>query len=153
MKIDIKQAQKWLDKWQDILRLKDWDIKLHLVNSEWRKTGDIKIDRDNRQAILMLNNFNPKRTNIEGVLVHELIHLRLWNMDQMIEELIYMNFGKDEADPKFQFAYNKFMITLEATTEEIARNLMQLGGENKEISFGKLEKEVESEVIKNKKQI
>lgn len=149
MKIDIKQAQNWLDKWQDVLRLRDWDIKLHLVDSEWRKTGDIKIDRTNKEAILMLNSFNPKVTNIEEVIVHELIHLRLWDMDQMIEQLIYSTFGKDEEDPKFEFAYNRFMVTLETTTEEITKSLIRLGGENKEISFGRLQKEVEEEIKKN----
>lgn len=151
MKIEIKQAQNWLGKWQDVLRLRDWDIILRLVDSEWRKTGDIKIDRTNKEAILMLNNFNPKVSNIEEVIVHELIHLRLWDMDQMIEELIYSTFGEDDGDPKLEFAYNRFMVTLETTTEEITKSLMKLGGENKEISFGRLKKEVEDEIKKNKK--
>ena len=76
---DFDQIQAHLNKWQSILRLKDWDIKLELVNKEWRKTGDVKIDEDDKTAILLINNFNPKQTNIEEVVIHELLHTRnLW---------------------------------------------------------------------------
>ncbi|WP_425448915.1 hypothetical protein [Dethiothermospora halolimnae] len=150
MKVDVKEAEKYLRKWQEILRFQDWDIKLHIVDTQWRKTGDIKIDRDNRNAILMLNGHNPKRLNIEGVVIHELMHLRLWDMDQMIEELIITVFGQDESNPGYNFAYGKFMETLERTTEEISRSFLQLKGENKEISYGKLEVQVKEEVKNNR---
>jgi len=78
---DFDEIQAYLDKWQDILCLKDWDIKLELVNKQWRKTGDIKIDEDDKTAILLINNFNPKQTNIEAVVIHELLHIKLWGMD------------------------------------------------------------------------
>lgn len=149
MKIDRDKAQEYLDKWQDILRLRDWDIKLYLVETDWRKTGDIKIDMDDKTAVLMINNYNPKQTNLEEVIIHELIHLKLWGMDQMIEELLESVFGKDENDPKYNFAYNKFMVLLESTVEDLTKGFLTTGGENKEISFGRLEKQVEEE-LKNR---
>ena len=54
MEIDEKLLENYLRKWQEILRLGDWDIKYELVNIEWRKTGDIKIDMTDRKAILMI---------------------------------------------------------------------------------------------------
>ena len=48
-----------LEKWKNLLRLKDWDIKLELVNNEWHKTGDIKIDDDDKKAILLIIHSNP----------------------------------------------------------------------------------------------
>lgn len=84
MELKKDLVEQYLNKWQDILRIRDWDIKIELVDKEWRKSGDIKIDRDVKQAVLMINNFNRKHTNLEALVIHELIHLKLWGMDQMI---------------------------------------------------------------------
>ena len=63
-----------------------WDVKMQFVEeSSWRKTGDIKIDIDDRKAILMLNIINPKEENLEEVIVHELMHLKMYPLDQMTE--------------------------------------------------------------------
>lgn len=149
MKFDEKLIETYLRKWQDILRLRDWDIKYEIVNTEWRKTGDIKIDMTDRKAILMINNYNPKQTNLEALVIHELLHLKLWGMDQMIEQLIYSVFGKDENDPKFNFAYDQFMSILEPTVEDLAKSFLTLGGENKEISFGRVQQLVDKELQKD----
>lgn len=146
MKLDENLSKQYLEKWQEILRLRDWDIKLEFVNTKWRKTGDIKIDRDDKKAILMINVFNPKQTNIEGLIIHELLHLKLWGMDQMIESLIYSVFGEDEKDPRFEFAYNQFMHELESTVEDLAKAYVFTGAENKDISFGRIQKQVDEEL-------
>lgn len=146
MKWDKNLLEVYLRKWQDILRLRDWDIKYQLVNKEWRKTGDIKIDMDDKKAILLLNNYNPKQENLEGLIIHELLHLKLFGMDQMIEELIHSVFGDDEEDKKFDFAYNQFMKVLEPTIEDLAKGFLTIGGEDKEISFGRIQKQVDEEL-------
>lgn len=149
MDINEKDLEKILEKWQCILKLRDWDIKYELVNVEWRKTGDIKIDTTDRKAILLINNFNPKQTNLEALVIHELLHLKLWGMDQMIEQLIYTVFGQDEKDPKFNFAYDQFMNLLEITVEDLSKGFLTVGGEDKEISFGRVEKLVDKELNRN----
>jgi len=143
---DIREIQRFLEKWQKILRLQDWDINIQVVEQEWRKTGDIKIDRDDRTAILMVNIFNPKQTNLEELVIHELLHLKLWDMDQMIESLINMAYGADDTDLKREFAYTHFMTTLESTVNDLAKSFLSQGGEDLEISFGRLAKEVEAEL-------
>lgn len=149
MKFNEELIETYLRKWQDILRLRDWDIKYEVVNTEWRKTGDIKIDMTDRKAILMINNYNPKQTNLEALIIHELLHLKLWGMDQMIEQLLYSVFGQDENDPKFNFAYDQFMHVLEITVEDLAKGFLTLGGENKEISFGRVQQQVYKELNKD----
>lgn len=149
MKFDEELIETYLRKWQDVLRLRDWDIKYEIVNTEWRKTGDIKIDVTDRKAILMINNYNPKQTNLEALIIHELLHLKLWGMDQMIEQLLYSVFGQDENDPKFNFAYDQFMNVLETTVEDLAKSFLTLGGENKEISFGRVQQQVYKELNKD----
>ncbi|MCA9957152.1 MAG: hypothetical protein KC434_20630, partial [Anaerolineales bacterium] len=126
---------QYLAKWQDILRLRDWDIRLTLVDIEWRKTGDIKIDEDDKNAILMINAANPKKENLEEVIIHELLHIKLWGLDQMLERLLFSVFGKDENDPKFDFAYTQFMVLIESTVEDLTKSFLAMGGTNKELSF------------------
>lgn len=89
----------YINRWKDILRLRDWDIKLELVRKNWRKTGDVKVDQTDKKAIVLINDFNPKQTNIEAVIVHELIHVKLWGMDQMIETLLNCVYDDSELPP------------------------------------------------------
>ena len=84
MDVSIDKIQELIEKWQDILRLRDWDIRVRIVETEWRKSGDIKMDMDDKKAVILINN-NPKSTNLEELVVHELLHLKLWGMDQMLE--------------------------------------------------------------------
>ncbi|EIF6155006.1 MAG: hypothetical protein E6100_06095 [Clostridium perfringens] len=150
MGFDENLIEKYLRKWQERLRLKDWDIKLQLINQEWNKTGDIKIDMTDKKAIVMINNYNPKENNLEPVIIHELLHLKLWGMDQMIEQLMYLVFGKDENDPKFDFAYTQFMNILESTVEDLSKSFLTLDGEDKKISFERVQKQVDDELKKYK---
>ena len=144
-KFDYNEIQSYLEKWQNILRLKDWDIKLEFINNEWRKTGDVKIDEDNKVAILLINNYNPKQTNIESVIIHELLHIKLYGLDQMIEKLLHCVYGDNETDPKFSFAYAQFMGLLEQTTEDLTKGYKDLGATDKTVSFGRIQKEADNE--------
>ena len=146
MKIDIKEIEKYLNKWQSTLRLKDWDIKIHLVEKEWRKSGDIKIDDCNKQAILMINGKNPRMTNLEEVIIHELLHIKLRGMGELIKRLINSAYGTDETDVKRDFVYEDFMLTLESTTQDLTKGYVELGADNKDIPFGYLEDEVKEEL-------
>ncbi|MDR1703083.1 MAG: hypothetical protein LBS19_00135 [Clostridiales bacterium] len=139
------ELRGYLVKWQDILRLRDWDIKLELVTKEWRKTGDVKIDRADKVAIVLINDCNPKQTNIEAVIIHELIHIKLWGMDQMIESLLHALYGADESDPKLEFAYTQFMELLEVTAQDLTKGYAELGAEDKSVSYGRIQKEADEE--------
>ena len=134
-----------LARWQPILRLADWDIDLRLVTGEWRKSGDIKIDLDDRKAVLLLN-AEPRSENLEEVIVHELVHLRLYAMDQMLVELLDAVFGTDAEEPRRAFAETRFMGLLESTTEDLAKALLAAAGVTAPLSFGRLRREVEEEV-------
>lgn len=75
-----RQLKKLFEKYAGMLRITPpWDVRLVLVREPgWRKTGDFKIDCDDRKAILMLNALNPKASNMEEVIVHELMHIKLY---------------------------------------------------------------------------
>ena len=144
--MDAANAQIYLDKWQTTLRLADWDIKLQFVDTPWRKTGDIKIDMEDRNAILLVNRCNPKQTNLEALIIHELLHLKLYGMDQMIDSLMHCVYGEDDTDNKRQFAYAQFMTLLESTVNDLAKSFLLQSGEDMELSFGRLMQEVNEEL-------
>ena len=78
------------EKWRKILRLTEsWDVRLELIDDPgFKKTGDLKIDTTDRKAIIMLNAKNPRQENPEEVICHELMHLKLYPLDQLTEEVL-----------------------------------------------------------------
>lgn len=131
------EVLRLFDKWIKKLRIvPEWDVLLEFVDDpEWRKTGDFKIDCDDRKAILMLNRANPKQENLEEVIVHELMHLKMYPLDQVTESLILANFEDDS--PAQKFAYNQFFPALERTVEELTKCFLMEFGENRELSYGR----------------
>ena len=113
-----------------------WDVRLEFVEDpSWQKTGDFRIDCDDRKAILLLNVINPKQENIEEVIVHELMHIKMYPLDQVTESLIANCFEEDTVASNF--AYQQFFSALEQTVEELAKCFLYEFGENKEFSYGR----------------
>lgn len=125
------------DKWRGLLRLREsWDIKLELIDSpDFRKTGDFKIDPNDRKAILMLNARNPRHENPEEVICHELLHLKLYPLDQLTEGLIQDHYT--EGTPAYSAIYRQFMEHLEITVEELTKCWLAAFGEDKALSYGR----------------
>ncbi len=135
--VDREKVQERFDYWTKKLRLTPgWDVKLEWVEDPaWTKTGDFKIDCTDRKAILLLNAANPRQENLEEDIVHELMHLKLYPLDQVTESLIISNF--EEGAPARRFAYRQFFESLEATVEELAKCFLLEFGADRELSFGR----------------
>ena len=116
-----------------------WDIKLEFVEDPtWHKTGDFKIDCSDRKAILLLNVVNPKQENLEEVIIHELMHIKMYPLDQVTESLIINCF--EEGSAASNFAYQQFFTALEQTVEELAKCFLLEFGDNREFSYGRCNK-------------
>ena len=135
--MEKEKLNELFEKWCKKLRIVPaWDVKLEFVDDpEWRKTGDFKIDCDDRKAILLLNTGNPKQENLEEVIVHELMHLKMYPLDQVTESLIMNTF--EEGSSASNFAYQQFFCALEQTVEEMAKCFLLEFGENKNLSYGR----------------
>ena len=120
-KEELKQI---LDKYCKKLRITpSWDVKIEIVQDEnWTKTGDIKIDCDDKKAIVLINGVNPKQENLEEVIVHELMHLKMYPLDQVTESMILSCFEEDSKEQNF--AYTQFFNALEQTVEELTKHLL-----------------------------
>lgn len=125
------------DKWCKKLRISpQWDVKLEMVHDpNWKKTGDFKIDPTDRKAILLLNAVNPKQENMEEVIVHELMHIKMYPLDQVCESLITSTFEEESA--AWNFVYRQFFENLEMTVEELTKCFLFEFGENTALSYGR----------------
>lgn len=129
-----------VDKWSKKLRLVPfWDIKVEIINQkDLNKTGDFKIDCEDHKVIFIFNQCGSDFNHLEETIVHELLHLKLYPLDQTTESLIETNFEKDSSG--YNFAYITFMKTLEQTVEELTKCFLFEFGEDKELSFGRCNK-------------
>ena len=135
--MDRAAANALFEKYDRKLRITPpWDVRLEFVEDPaWQKTGDFKIDCDDRKAILLLNVVNPRQENLEEVIVHELMHLKMYPLDQVTESLIANCFKEETAAS--DFAYQQFFTTLEQTVEELTKCFLLEFGDNKALSFGR----------------
>jgi len=138
--MDREEITALFDKYIKKLRITpSWDVRLELVDDPaWTKTGDFKIDCDDRKAILLLNVVNPTQENLEEVIVHELMHIKMYPLDQVTESLITNCF--EEGSAASNFAYQQFFTTLEQTVEELAKCFLLEFGDHKELSYGRCRK-------------
>lgn len=147
IRVSEKEVEEHLKKWQEILRLRDWDIRVRIVKTKWRKSGDIKIDLDDKKAVLLINHTPKceKLEELEELIVHELLHVKLYGMDQMIEELLSLVYGKKEG-PKREFAVTQFMVLLESTVEDLTKGYLVAAKSQNSLSFGRLKKSINEEL-------
>ena len=135
--MDREHVTALFDKYCKKLRITPvWDVKLEFVEDpSWSKTGDFRIDCDDRKAVLQLNAANPKQENLEEVILHELMHIKMYPLDQVTESLILSSF--EEGTPARDFAYRQFFGALEQTVEELAKCFLLEFGEEREFSYGR----------------
>lgn len=144
--VDEKSIDEYLAKWQPLLSLSDWDIRSIVVQKQdWRKSGDVKIDESNRMAAVMIkSDLDP--AYLEQVVVHELLHIKLWGLDQMIEESLNALFGEEDSEGKRVFAQGQFMRELESTTQDLARALLDASGFEGDYLFNRVQKQIDGEI-------
>ena len=137
LNMEKNQIIALFEKWCQKLRIVPaWNVQLDLIeDSDCRKTGDFKIDCDDRNAVLVLNMAGSKGDNLEEIIVHELLHLKLYLLDQVTESLIVSQF--EEGTPAWNFAYREFFTALEITVEELTKCYLLEFGENRDLSYGR----------------
>lgn len=128
----LKQFNYFIKK----MELNEWNLSLEFVEHDWKNTGNVKVDMDNKTAIIYLNVFNPKCENLEEVMIHELCHIKLWKLDLYCESLLDATFDNNDST-EYKFGYNQFMSALEQTTQEFAKTYTKLLAKNKKLSLNR----------------
>ena len=114
--LSLKELNGLLKKWQKNLLLDKWRLSLEIVDfrrKDYKQRGDIKVDLKNKSAIVLLTK-NPF-LNEEEVLVHELMHLVLWDFDIFCEKIIL------EKNKPLKGQHGKYMDKLEKTVEHLTQ--------------------------------
>lgn len=85
----INKLKKQLNYWQRFLNLQSWDLSIKLVDfkrKDYPQSGDIEVDLKNKSAVVLIS---KKETGKDGtIILHELIHLILWELDHYAEKHI-----------------------------------------------------------------
>lgn len=85
----IDKLKKHLKHWQIFLNLQSWDLDIKEVDfkrKDYPQSGDIKVDLRNKSAIVLVSKKETKKDN--AIILHELVHLLLWDLDQFAENNI-----------------------------------------------------------------
>ena len=102
------KAQNSARYWQRVLNLTSFNISVEFVDfdrKDFVQSGDIKIDLKKKKAKILLTDEN--NNNDSYTILHELVHLMLWNYDSFCENKL---FDKDKS---------KYFTLLEKTVADI----------------------------------
>jgi len=114
--LSFQELNTLLKKWQKNLLLEDWKLSLEIVDfkrKDFRQSGDIKVYPRKKSAIVLLSD-NPY-LNEEETIVHELMHLILWDFDIFCEKIVLENseYLKDK--------HGRYMDKLEDAVEKLTQ--------------------------------
>lgn len=114
----MSELKKILKNWQRILLLENWFLSIKIVDfkrKDYRQSGDIKVDSKNKKATILLT-YQPFHDE-ETTIVHELVHLLLWDFDCYCEKLTL------KSSKPFTGDHDKYLGQLEKIVAKITKIL------------------------------
>lgn len=114
--LGLQELNAILNKWQKDLLLDDWKLSLKIVDfkrKDFRQSGDIKVYPRKKSAVILLTD-NPYLDE-EETIIHELMHLILWNFDIFCEKIVLEN------SERLKGKHGKYMGKLEDTVEKLTQ--------------------------------
>lgn len=79
-----------VEKWQKKLKMDDWKIGLEIVEFEredgFKQSGDFEADWEKKEAVIFLTWEPFLEEGEEKTLLHELVHVLIWDLDEWICE-------------------------------------------------------------------
>lgn len=115
--LTINELDQLLSYWQKRLLLDNWKLSIEITEfnrTDFKQSGNVKVFPEDRKAVILLTN-NPFK-NEEYVLVHELIHLILWDLDTFSEKFIL-----EKIEYKLKGDHGKYMQKLEKTVDRLTK--------------------------------
>lgn len=127
-----QELDNLLENWQKKLFLTDWDLKIEIVDflrKDFRQSGDFKADLGKKTGVIQMT-YDPFRDE-EYTLVHEMMHVVVWNFDSYTEKIILENHKEgDEAHGWYleqleRMVHKLTTIALGREEEAVPRDLSQ----------------------------
>jgi len=101
--------------------LNDWKLDIKIVDfktkNNYRKSGDFTADLNKKEATILMT-WNPWRGDEEYTLVHEMLHILIYDYDQYSEEFVLESNDKDSTD------HGLYMDKLETTVHHFTRIIL-----------------------------
>lgn len=117
----LEELQELMKKWQIKLKMEDWNLTLEVVKfyrgNGYRQSGDFIANSEKKEATILMTH-NPWRSDEEYTLVHEMLHILLYDYDKYSEDLILKNFQKSSVE------HDAYMEKLEETTHHLTRAIL-----------------------------
>ena len=114
--LSLSELKNILNQWQSRLLLNNWALGLKIVDfkrTDFRQSGDIKVDGKRKKATILLT-CRPFRDE-EKVILHELVHLLLWDFDHFCEKLALKHSQPRQGD------HDKYFGQLEKQVSQLAK--------------------------------
>lgn len=117
-----KELYKLLKEWQKKLMLDEWNIDIKIVEfqrNDYRQSGDFRANLKSKTAsiFMTIDPFLKNQPTIEKqeeqTIVHELIHILLWNFDSFNERNVL------KGCKKFQGDHNLYLKKLEDVVNKV----------------------------------
>lgn len=109
---------KLLSVWQKKLGMEDWDLDLKIVDfkrkNDYRQSGDFIANPENKTATILMT-WDPWRGDEEYTLVHEMLHVLVYDYDKYSEDLLLKNHKQLENE------HNIYMDKLENLVHHLTR--------------------------------
>lgn len=116
-----KELEMLLLLWQKKLGMNDWKFDLKIVDfkrkNNYRQSGDFIADTEKKVATILMT-WDPWRGDEEYTLVHEMIHVLVYDYDKYAENLILKNHGK------FEDGHNLYLDKLENLVHHLTRTFL-----------------------------
>lgn len=116
-----EDLEKLLSFWQKKLEMEDWKMDLKIVDFKrkngYRQSGDFVADVENKTASILMT-WKPWRGDEEYTLVHEMIHVLVYDYDRYSENLILNHYKKFESE------HDVYMDKLENVVHHLTRILL-----------------------------
>lgn len=111
MTITRRQVVALVAKWKPRLLLDNWEIRIKLTSklpTGWQ--ADCSCMPEYFEASIRVNPAAVPPEELEGVLVHELLHLHTWGVWELAEDLAR---GNEEATRRLERAHEALTSTLQ----------------------------------------
>ena len=116
-----KELERLLTQWQVKLGMSDWKFDLKIVDfkrkNDYRQSGDF-IAEPNKKVATILMTWDPWRGDEEYTLVHEMLHVLVYDYDKYAENLILEN------HKQFEDEHNVYMDKLENLVHHLTRTFL-----------------------------
>ncbi len=113
-----KELEKLLNQWQKKLGMDDWKLELKIVDFKrkngFRQSGDFVADPDKKTASILMT-WDPWRGDEEYTLVHEMLHVLVYDYDKYSESTILKN------HKQFGIEHEMYMEKLENLVHHLTR--------------------------------